>query len=356
MSVYFLQPLLAAPNPFDVHSAGLPGWSPSYWFLGLFQQLNGSPALGPLATRAWISLAIASSVTAAVYALSYFRSLRKTIEEPDILPGTGRAVEKSWLPGFGWSLETAIVQFSMRTLVRSRQHRVIFAFYLGVGFAATVFLLRSPIAKELSETTAIDAWHQASVPLLAASIILMGFWVVGMRSVFSLPLDLPANWIFRITPVRAGSNCVAAMRRSLWMLSVAPAWTSSAVVLLTLWPWRAAVGHLLLLGVFGATIAEICLSGSQKIPFTCSWLPGKANFHISFWLCILLILEIVLRIAELERRELKHPAHYAIIALVLAALGASAAWLTSRSADGEAGSLEFEEVPSWQFTTLNLSK
>ncbi len=351
IGVYFLQPVIAAPNLFDVHSTGPPGWSPSYWFLGLFQQLNGSTALASFAGRAWIGLAIAAGATAAAYTLCYFRSLRKIVEEPDILPGSRR---ESWLPRFGASLETAVVQFSIRTLFRSRQHRVILAFYLGIGFGATVFLLKSPIAKEISRTTVIDPWHEVSAPLLAASIILMGFWVVGMRAVFSLPLELPANWIFRMTPVRAGSNCVTAMRRSLWMLSVAPAWVGSTVAFLSLWPWRAAVGHLIVLALLGVTVAEFCLQGSQKIPFTCSWLPGKSNFHITFWICITFILEIILRGAELERRALENPAGYALILLTLAAAAASAAWRTSRSADAETESLQFEEVPSWQLTTLNL--
>jgi hypothetical protein len=117
VSVYFLQPLLAAPNPFDIQSAGLPGWSPSYWFLGVFQQLNGSPALAELATRAWIGLAAAVGVTAAAYGFSYFRSMRKIIEDPDILPSARR---ESWLPSFGTLPQTAIVQFTIRTLFRSR--------------------------------------------------------------------------------------------------------------------------------------------------------------------------------------------------------------------------------------------
>lgn len=353
ISVYFLQPVIAAPNLFDVHSTGPPSWSPSYWFLGLFQQLNGSPALSSLATRAWLGLAIAVGATAAAYTLSYLRSLRKIIEEPDILPGAGR---QGWLPRFGTSLETAVVQFSIRTLLRSRQHRMILAFYLGIGFGVTVFLLKSPVAKEISKTTITDPWHEVSAPLLAATIILMGFWVVGMRAVFSLPLDLPANWIFRMTPVRAGSNCVRAMRRSLWMLSVAPAWITSAVVLLALWPWRPAAGHLILLALLGGAIAECCLQGNQKIPFTCSWLPGKSNFHIAFWMCILLILEVVLQGAELERRALGNPAHYVVIAIILAAIAATAAWRSSRSADANTESLHFEEAPSWQLTTLNLPR
>jgi hypothetical protein len=106
VSVYFLQPMLAMPSTIlDAQSQGPPAWSPSYWFLGLFQQLNGSPALAPLATRAWIALALALGGTAAAYALSYFRTLRKIAEEPDIVAGARSA---NWLPGFGTSPQTAI--------------------------------------------------------------------------------------------------------------------------------------------------------------------------------------------------------------------------------------------------------
>jgi hypothetical protein len=144
------------------------------------------------------------------------------------------------------------------------------------------------------------------------------------------------------------------MRRSLWLLSVAPAWAGSAIVFLVIRPWRPAVGHLILLGLFGVMVAELCLQGDQKIPFTCSWLPGKSKFHIAFWAGVIFILEIVLQGAELEQRALQNPAGYAILFLTLAAIAVSAAWRTSRSAEAETERLQFEETPPWQLTRLDL--
>ena len=353
VSVYFLQPAIVGPNLFDVHSTGPPEWSPSYWFLGFFQQLNGSPALGSYAARAWAGLAIAIGATAAAYTLCYFRSLRKIVEQPDILSGRHRELR---LPKFGNALETAVVQFSIRTLLRSRQHRVILAFYLGIGFGATVFLLKSPVAREISSSPVSDSWHQVTAPMLAASIILTGFWIVGVRAVFSLPLELSANWVFRTMPVRAGPMCVSAMRRSLWSLALAPALAISSIVFLILWPWQPAIEHLLLLAMLGLVITELCLQGSQKIPFTCSWLPGKSNMHIAFWMCIMLMLEIVLRLAGLERQLLDKPRWCVAIAIALATVAGATAWLTSRFAKAETETLRFEEAPSWRLTTLDLSR
>ena len=62
VSVYCLQPaatqpaLVAAQQPLSAMT-GLVPWSPSFWFLGLFQQLSGSPAFPMLATRAKSRLA-----------------------------------------------------------------------------------------------------------------------------------------------------------------------------------------------------------------------------------------------------------------------------------------------------------
>src|ERR1022692_3308665 len=142
------------------------------------------------------------------YAASYFRTLRKIVEQPDISP----AFRSGWLPHFGGSFETAIVQFSIRSLLRSRQHRMIFAFYLGMGLALAILFLNAP--PELSGPDAGGPWDTLSVPLLASTIMLMGLWVVGARVVFSLPLDLRANWIFRTIPFRAGRPCLNARRRA----------------------------------------------------------------------------------------------------------------------------------------------
>ena len=103
----------------------------------------------PLARRALTGLAIAGLGTTVAYALSYFRTLRKIVEEPDIVAASRR---QHWLPPFGNSLETAVVQFSVRTLLRSRQHRVMLAFYLGIGFAIVILFMRTPRAQQQLST------------------------------------------------------------------------------------------------------------------------------------------------------------------------------------------------------------
>ncbi|MDR3702825.1 MAG: serine hydrolase [Candidatus Sulfopaludibacter sp.] len=326
-------------------------WIPSYWFVGLYQQLSGSlhPALAPFARRAWIGLAVAVCAAGVAYAASYFRTLRKIVEEPDIAPG----FRSGWLPRCGGSFETAIVQFSIRSLFRGRQHRMIFAFYLGVGLAFTILFLNAPSGEPAAGIA--DPWRQTAVPLLASTILLMGFWVVGARVVFSLPLDLSANWIFRTMPFGAGVQCLRGRRRALYALSVAPAWALSAVCLFWLWPWRPAAAHLAILALLGIVLAEFSFDGIQRIPFTCSYLPGKSNIHLTFWLWIVLLLVGVVGAAVNELKAFESPAASAAI---LAGLGIVALYCivrNNRLAAPRHAELRYEEIPADRLVTLDLS-
>ncbi len=237
LTVYFLEPLLATPRDFAApENQRLLAWLPSYWFLGLFHALNGSlhPALHPLEWRAMVGLIVAVSGAAAGFLLCYFRTLRKIVEEPDITPGARRT---GWSSRWADSVEAAIVLFSARTLARSRQHRVILAFYLGIGFAIALAYL-----KGLAHGA---GWRHVNTPVLVASIVTMWLAVLGVRVVFSMPLELRANWIFRVTAVHPAPRYLAATRTSLLAIAVAPVWIASAALLLPIWPFRPVAIHLI---------------------------------------------------------------------------------------------------------------
>ena len=130
---------------------------------------------------------------------------------------------------------------------------------------------------------------QANTRPLFSTFVIMTVWVVGTRVVFSMPLTLRANWIFRMTEVRGPCEYFAAIRRSLFVLAVAPVWLATALLLVWIWPWRLVAGHLVVLGLWGMIVAYVGLPGLQKIPFTCSYLPGKSFFHMAFLAAIGLV-------------------------------------------------------------------
>ncbi|WP_321475108.1 serine hydrolase domain-containing protein [uncultured Paludibaculum sp.] len=350
--VYCLQPTVP-PDPIHASGRGLLAWSPSYWFLGLFQQWNGTSALAVLAHRAWMGLGIALSATAIAYALSYFRTIRKIVEEPDIVGGAGSGM---WLPRIGSLAEAALVQFSVRTLQRSRLHRIILAFYLGVGFALVIAMVKNGAPpNQLTDAPAADPWSQVNEPLLAATITMMGFAMIGTRVAFSIPLDLRGNWIFQVTGVRRVPECLAADRRSLLLLSAAPLWILSALCCFWLWPWRAAAGHLAILAAVALILAELCLHGFHKIPFTCSYLPGKSQVHLAILGGLALLWSIILSVMY-ERQALAEPKLFLPALIGFAVVWAGLRWRTAAHAGEEGAEVQFEELAAPAVQVLGLGR
>ncbi len=345
VSVYFLEPsvyslkMLTAPE-----NQRMLGWIPTYWFLGLLGRLNGSMNADAawLARRAWTGLAIAVFAAAVAYALSYVRTMRQIFEAPDIAPGV-RGLR--WLPRFGGRMQTAIGQFCVRTLARSRQHRLIWSFYLGLGLACTIFLVQT-LREDLEiPSLAHHLWREANAPLLAASIMMMILAVVGLRVVFAFPLEMPANWIFRTVGLQDGSQILTAQRRAMALLAVTPVWLISAIVCFWLWPWTQAAAHLICLALFGMMLCDAALYSFRKIPFACSYLPGKINVNVII-VASAFVLAPVLEIAvTLEQEALRKPSTMIEMIVLVAATVATVRWATQRARSQEE-QLQFEEVDS----------
>jgi hypothetical protein len=348
LSVYLLGPSLESPLALtSPQNQRILDWLPSYWFLALFNQLNGSthPALAPLAARAWIGLGFSTLGTCAALLLSYFRLMPKIVEQPDILPQM-RSV--SWSPRFGSPLTQALTLFSLRTLLRSRQHRMIFSFYLGLGITIVIAYAHTvPAGFGFIGAT-------ISRSFLFASILMMILTVVALRIVASIPISLQANWMIRITQVRSVRDYQKGVRFSWLALGVTPVVLVIAACLLFMYPWRPALGHLTLMAGLGLFLVELCLTTFPKIPFTCSYLPGKAQIHFVFWGGLMLFIRLLNKAAEVEGRLLNRPLGCLMMILVVAC-AALAMRLLSESRALSTEDLLFEEEYPAGITTLRLS-
>jgi ABC-type oligopeptide transport system ATPase subunit len=350
LTMYILEPSLesvaARTNPANQH---LLACLPTYWFLGLFQQLNGSldPGFVPLANRAWLGLAITILGTVATILLAYFRTLRKIVEQPDILPGSRHG---SWSPRLGDNLQTAVLLFTVRTLLRSRQHRMVLSFYLGIGFTIMLVFLDPSLAS--LKIAHVSSSEQASVPFLAVSILMMCVAAAAVRVVFALPITLRANWIYRITEIRSVTLYSKALRRTFLLLVIAPVWTIFAALFLTIWPWKLAVPHLLCFGLFGVILCELAIYRFHKVPFTCSYLPGKGNVQFGFWIFFALLALSPL-LAATEWEMLQKPATLALLLLAMCSVAIAARWRTTDS-DRSAEAMQFDETDTEGIVSLNL--
>jgi hypothetical protein len=326
---------------------------PVAWFQALLGRLAGSEnsLLAPLAWRAWLALTVTALGAMAAYALSYARTIRQIVEEPEITPSPHPF---RWLPRFGNRMQTAIGQFSVRTLARSRQHRLILAFHLGIGWALTVPLL-ALLAMPQPGGAVIEIRHRPNAPMLGANIMMLALLVLGLRVAFAFPVELRANWIFRAVGVHDPGEILAASRRVLLLLSVAPVLFVSAAVCFWLWPWPQAAAHVAVVGLLGTIIVNLALYDFRKIPFACSYLPGKMQVHMVVAAAAVLLL-LVAQSVLWEQEALQKPASTAAMLMLLAVVAVVTSWRVRVHAKSAREELKFEEADPAALLDLGLSR
>jgi hypothetical protein len=182
---------------------------------------------------------------------------------------------------------------------------------------------------------------------------MMIFAVAGLRNVFSLPISLTANWVLRTTQLRPPEEYVAATRRSLLLFAVVPVWLLSCVLSFRFGPVLQVAVHLAVLLLLGWILVELCLIGFYKVPFTCSYLPGKANIQLQFWGLVIALIAFVVPCAELEESALNESMKTAFMLSVL--LAASCALFFFNRYRARSAVIYYEELPDDVITTLGLS-
>lgn len=253
-------------------------WHPGIWFATWSENASGraEPAAALLGARCWIALGVTALWAAAMYLLSYYRHAKRSLElaaDPPTVPGLLRlgvryVLSKTLLRR---PLEQAIFHFSIRTIARSRSHRLVFSTYFGVGLAVMLNTMVSDMARN-----GYGAWMSPNPPVLSLPLTAIFCLVLGQRSAFSTPAALKANWIFQISEP-AEKLSIHTVRKFLFVIAAAPPILVFAPLGAALWGWRAGLFHAVFLAAMAWLLVELALLRFRKIPFTCSKIPGKAN-------------------------------------------------------------------------------
>jgi hypothetical protein len=255
---------------------------PAYWFLGLDQVLLGlgMPLFDALAALVVPATIVAAAIAGVAYGLSYRRSVLDVFEaqeRPAARPGPVARWAEALVNGrlLGNAGERGSFAFVWHTVMRSRSHRLLVAAWTAAGAALVVQGITGAIASGVREW-----WKTPAGPLLAVPIVLPLFVITGLRHAFTLPAELRANWVFQqgcSTP----AEYLAGARKAALVLVLAP-FAVLLPVFAFAWGWRTGGLHVL----FGAIVAWLLLEaqmvGLEKLPFTCSYVPGKANVR-SWW-------------------------------------------------------------------------
>ena len=359
LTVFFLKPPLATPQGLSApENQGWIRWLPSFWFLGLFQELNGgaNSLFEPLAVRAGLAIAISIAAALGVVASAYRWNLQRLLQEPEITPAVRfrpiTTALDSALSRLHWTpLDRAVVAFIARTLARSRKHRLLLALYGGIGLAVALVF-----AVNLIPNDGITHWTDPGPALVIGSIVVLFFGILGTRVAFTLPFALRSNWVFRTTAVESSTAYFQAVRKSLYLVVALPLWGTFAVFFLVAWPLALALKHLAVLGFAGVIIVERTMQGFRKIPFTCSYLPGRANLKVTLGLYGSLILFFAYVGGNIEFLLLQMPRGYLIM---IALLLGSAVWAwraRARLAHASYTPIQFEDLPASNLELLDLDR
>jgi hypothetical protein len=320
-------------------------WLPPVWFLGLCQNLSGDPdpAMQALAQRALAALAIAVVLVMLTYTVSYRRHRALLMEGVPAPRNSGR-----WRGAvFDWLIpdprRQAVIVFLARTLGGSSQHRTILMGYGGFGLA--IFLSGTIGMRDMVEPARVVA-----ADFVYAHTILLVFLLIGVRHLFSIPVELKANWAFQITEREGRREWLRAVDRFVLVPGALAMLILPFPLEVHLLGWRA-VGESGLFAVFALLCYEMVFSTWEKLPFTCSHLPGKTPaWHLALYLLGLLIVLPTVNWLLLEC--LYHAALFAVALTVLLAI-----WARLHAAREEGWGdlrLKYEESPDPAIHALNL--
>ncbi|HJR59250.1 MAG TPA: hypothetical protein VJ813_07630 [Vicinamibacterales bacterium] len=354
--------LLPGREAFLAGGGGAPPWSqaatvwalPPMWFLALFEFLarGGYPGTRGLATLAAIAGGGTPILALAFYAASYGRLTRLAIEGRPLPKGRStpllaRGVSAAVRATTSVPVTAAVCAFTLRTLARSRQHRMLLAGWIGV---ATAFIISSilPVAVRVGWS----AFERPHAAVLVGPLILSALTITGMRMLFALPVEIRANWTFRLREPVTVSEAVNGAEAALVICGVLPAVVLALVSAGWLWGITAGLMHAVFCGVMAMTAVQFLMRGVDKIPFTCTYFPGKAQIG-KFWpLYLTAFTTFTYSAAFSEVALLESPVGYGAAVVVLGLTGGALAWSRRRDT-ALLPNLRFEEEPMDGLTVMS---
>jgi len=338
----------AAINPAAVYAF------PPLWFLGLYQTQLGwtNPVFRELAATARMAVGWTTAGALALYLLSYKRHVTRSLESADEFSTVPSALDR-----FGGrildrfvvrdGLQQAAFYFIWKTLTRSRRHKLLFAAYVAVGCALIFEGLAVLVAR------GGNSWMYHPIPeLLPAPLILAFFILCGMRHVFTVPAELRANWVFQVSDRGEARRCLAGVKKAMIVLGIVPLFAVLLPLHVLFWGWRTATLHMLFCAVVSWLLVEVLLVNFEKFPFTCSYLPGKANLKVSWPLYLFGFTTYVSVFLTVEYWMMQRPLRFAWLAAMVVIV--RAALFIYRWRVGHDVALVFDEQPEPLVRTLNL--
>ena len=261
---------------------------PPMWFTGLYETLIGNkdPIFIELSRYAYVSLILSISGFFITAGLGYRRYLKKmvTVKTRKI----SRSRVKEIFSGFLNSVflrnpvQRAVYNFFRVTLKRSMYHKMRLVSFLAVALGIILILMIDLFKNYLTGP-------QNNRTLLAVPLILSLSLLLGIKKIIDVPVSLESNWVFQLTEIENSRQYKAGVRKGIIAVILAPLFIILFLLYFYLWGIQASVYHCLFGLFISLLLMEIFFYKYHKIPFTCSFLPGKEKLHI-YWIPYMFLL------------------------------------------------------------------
>ncbi len=282
---------------------------PPTWFVGLYEYLLGNKdSFFAVQSRnaLWATLL---SVLAffGVAAVSYARHLRKSqeVRRGRVIFRRTRALLCRAFDAVILRRPTqrAVFHFFGQTLSRSTTHKMRLFNYLAVSSALVLIMLG---------TTQLLRSHMTvfSRTILAIPLVLSFFLLLGIRTLVNVPAFLEANWVFQISERPPRNDYFAGLKKAIFFEALLPLFVLMLIFYRFLWGWRPALLHCLFGLAASILLQEALFWRFPKIPFTCTFVPGKAKVHIYWIPYVLGFLVYVSFLSSLERSLFANPRYF----------------------------------------------
>jgi len=259
-----------------------PSWlyfAPPAWFLGVERWLLGDDSRAHfirLAQLAAFGVALAVGFAAGSYIFLYRRFDRVMLRPSQgDAQSAGRFAWNPWKRPVGSRpVFAAIRTFTLVTLRRSVLHQGILVALWAAGAGLVVnSLMATDLAGWLANGGTVSVGLMASV--IWAPFALMFVASLAVRMALAVPIEPRANWVFRMTEQNDARTdqleaAVHIVRRLGALVPIAIIAPLQWLVL-----GRDAIGVVAVALLFGWLLVEILMKDWARIPFTCSYIPGK---------------------------------------------------------------------------------
>jgi hypothetical protein len=200
---------------------------------------------------------------------------------------------------------------------------MLLATYLGV---AAALILSVVVPRALLKGLAGFARPDAA--LLSAALVLMFLALVGIRSIIRIPVEMAANWIFRLREPPERSAVIAGVAWAMTIGGVAPVTLLAGASASVLWGPAVAGRHALFCGALGLLLVHALLVTFKRFPFTWPYVPGSSRLRMLWPVYLTLFSTYSFTMGRLEVRLLQNDRR--MLAALTAILAATAVLALAR--------------------------